>query len=624
MLVVALISFAVFWHWAFHDLPDLPEANSALWDVRREPAVTILDRQGRVLTVRGPRYGQAVTLDELPDHVPQAFIAIEDQRFYEHDGVDQQGTLRALAVNLRAGEIEQGGSTLTMQLIKNLILSPDRTVRRKVQEMRLALALERRLSKQEILELYLNRVYLGEQAYGIEAASQRYFDKPASELTLQQAALLAALPKAPSRLAPTANLDAAQARAQDVLQAMLEQGFIDEMTYLTAVSTPAEPIAGSELVADPAIFGHAYDAAVAEVTALLGEEELAPDLIVRTTIDADLQRAAHAAIMETINGAGADRTASQAALVSMTPEGAIRALVGGTDYTESQFNRAVQAERQPGSAFKPIVFAAALEAGYEPSSAFEDAPVDIDGWTPENFGGGYRGRVTIADALKRSINTVAVQVGAAIGTGPIVDMAERLGIDTPLAGHPSITLGAEEVTLKELTGAFLVFANDGVRRAPYLVEDVRTSRGSVLYQHDLTERSTALSQDTARAMSTMLQAVVRDGTGTRAQLGARPVAGKTGTSQNSRDAWFVGYTADFATGVWVGNDDDTAMANVTGGSLPATIWRDFMSEAEDGLPVTALNAPPPRRRSESEERLAAFYSELSSRFDALIEDPSGN
>lgn len=584
--------------------------------------MTILDTDGRTLAVRGPHYAQAVTLDELPGYVPQAFMAIEDHRFFEHDGVDLQGVFRALLVNLRAGGVEQGGSTLTMQLIKNLVLSPEQTIRRKVQEMRLALALERRLTKEEILELYLNRVYLGEQAYGIEAASQRYFNKPASELTLQEAALLAALPKAPSRLAPTVNLDAAQARAENVLQAMLNQGHIDSLTYLAGAATPAEPIAGSELAADPAVFGHIYDLAISRAETLLGPDATAPDLVVVTTIDSELQRAAHAALVEGLEGASGSVEGSEGALVAIDMNGAVRAMVGGRSYVESQFNRAVQARRQPGSAFKPIVFTAALERGYEPFTAVQDQPVDIEGWNPENFGGNFRGRVTLEDALKRSVNTVAAQVGQDIGAQAIVETAQRFGLPG-LAAHPSIALGTEEVTLENLTGAYLVFANDGQRRAPYLVEEIRTSRGSVLYAYEAPRPETVIGQDHARTMSTMLQGVVRDGTGRRAQLGGWAVAGKTGTSQNSRDAWFVGYTAQLAAGVWVGKDDDSSMGDMTGGGVPAGIWRDFMSAAHEGQGPRPLSAPAPLRRTETEERLAAFYSELSARFEALAEDPAG-
>lgn len=619
-MVAALFVLAFFWRWAFHDLPDLPGSASELWDVRREPAVRVVDTNIRTLTVRGPLYGQVVRLTELPSYVPQAFIAIEDRRFYQHDGLDRRGFLRAMMTNVRAGSVVQGGSTLTMQLIKNLILSPDRTMRRKLQEIRLALKLEQILTKDQILELYINRVYLGEQAYGVEAAAQRYFNKTAAELTLSEAALLAALPKAPSRLAPTVNLEQAQNRAEDVLQAMLRAEFITTLDYLSAVAEPAEPVEGSELVAEPSAFGHAIDAAISEARGILGDGDMPPDLILVTTLDSDLQRVAHAAVMSVLDEQGEDRNVGEAALVALSSDGAVRAMVGGRDYLESQFNRATQARRQPGSAFKPVVFAAALEEGYEPSSTFEDAPVDVEGWAPENFGGNYRGLITIEDALKRSINTIAAQVGLAMGPDVIVDMAIRLGITTPLSGVPSISLGAEEVSLIDLTAVYSVFANDGYRQDPFLIEEIRNSRGDIIYiRPEGEQRAPVITRPDARAMSTMLQAVIRDGTGTRAQLPNRQAAGKTGTSQNSRDAWFVGFTSYFTTGVWVGNDDDTPTSGVTGGQLPADIWQRFMAVAHEGLPTENLAAPPPRRRTEREERLVAFYSSLSASFEEIAE-----
>lgn len=621
VLVAVIFTFAFFWRWAFHDLPDIPNSASELWDVRREPAVRVVDVELRTLSVRGPLYGQVVRLTELPSYVPQAFIAIEDRRFYSHDGLDRRGFMRAMVTNVRAGEVVQGGSTLTMQLIKNLILTPDRTLRRKLQEIRLAFALEHILTKDQILELYINRVYLGEQAYGIEAAAQLYFDKPASELTLSESALLAALPKAPSRLAPTVNLERAQDRAEDVLQAMLRAEFITTLEYLAAVADPAEPVEGVELIAEATSFGHAIDAAIAEAQQILGDGDTPPDMVLVTTIDADLQLHAHTALNMVLEAFGEERRAGEAALVSLSSEGAIRSMVGGRDYLQSQFNRATQARRQPGSAFKPVVFAAALEAGYEPSSTFEDAPVEIEGWAPENFGGDYRGRITIEDALKRSINTVAAQAGLALGADTIVDMAMRLGITTQMAAVPSISLGAVEVSLQDLTAVYSVFANDGYRREPYIVQEIRNSRGDILYTRPEGEqRAPVITRPDARAMSTMLQAVIRDGTGARAAMDNFQAAGKTGTSQNSRDAWFVGYTSYFTTGVWVGNDDDTPTNGVTGGQLPADIWREFMVRAHQGLAPNNLSAPEPRRRTEREERLVAFYSSLSESFEDISDD----
>ncbi len=622
VVLAGAIGGAIAWRWAFHDLPALPEDAVALWEVRRESSVTLMGADGERLVVRGPRYGRPVRLEELPEHVPQAFLAIEDRRFYEHNGVDNRGLARAVIANLRAGATVQGGSTLTMQLVKNLILSPERTVRRKIQEIRIALALEEMLSKEEVLELYLNRVYLGERAYGIEAAARTYFGKAASELTVQEAAILAALPKAPSRLAPTENLEAARARAEDVLQAMLDAGYIDPLTYLTAVTLPAELTESAEIAYDPALFGHVFDAAVAEAEAALGEP-LPAVVTVHTSIDPVLQAAAHQAVSEIMDEAGEARNAGEAALVALDLDGRVRAMIGGRDYRESQFNRAVQAERQPGSAFKPVVFAAAFEAGLDPATTFRDRPIDIEGWQPENYGGGFRGRVTIADALKRSINTVAAQAGAQVGPAAVAEMAERLGVTSDLAEVPALALGAGEARLIDMTALYAAFANDGRRTQPRLVTEIRDARGALIWAApEPAPGRPVIEEQHARWMSTMLQSVVIDGTGTRAQLGAHRAAGKTGTSQNSRDAWFVGYTGYLTAGVWVGNDDDTPTDSVTGGQLPALIWRSFMADAHQGLEPRPLTAPAPRRRSAREEDLAAFYSDLSSRFEAILDSPS--
>ena len=619
LIAVMLVSFAFAgWHWAFHDLPSAPQSAAELWNVRREPAVTLADREGRVLAVRGPLYARAVALESLPEHVPQAFLAIEDQRFYQHTGVDFRGVARALWRNFRAGATVEGGSTITMQLVKNLMLTPDRELRRKIQEMRLARALERQLSKTEILELYLNRIYLGARAYGIEAAAERYFDKSATELTLAEAALLAALPKAPSRLDPTVNLDAARARAAQVLAAMEEAGYITATEHAEALADPAEPVADTSDPNATSNWGHAFDMALAEAQRLVPGD--IPDLIIRTTLDPALARAANETVERVLSEQGEAANAGEAAIVLLAPDGAIRAFAGGRDYRDSQFNRALQARRQPGSAFKPIVFAAALEAGYDPSSAVWDEPVDLEGWTPQNFSGSYRGLVTLQEALKRSINTVAVQVADEVGIGRIVEMGHRLGIRSDLPELPAIALGAAEVNLVELTAAYSVFANDGERRAPYFILSITNSRGDVLYEHRDPGAERALETETAQAMSTMLQDVVMTGTGRRAALPGRASAGKTGTSQSFRDAWFIGYTADYTAGVWVGNDDDSPMENVTGGGLPAQIWRDFMVQVHEGLPARALSAPAPRTRSEREERLAAFYSDLSAAFSELLED----
>lgn len=623
LIAAGAIGGAVAWRWAFHDLPDLPQSNDAFWDVRLEPSVTVLADDGTVMAVRGPLYGRRVRLEEMPAHLPQAFLAIEDRRFFDHDGVDWHGLARAFWVNLRAGRTVQGGSTLTMQLVKNLVLSPERSLRRKLQEIRLARQLERRLSKQEILELYLNRVYLGEQAYGVEAAARRYFQTTTSELSLQESALLAALPKAPTRLAPTANMEAALERARLVLSSMLEQGYIDPIAYLTASAIPAE-LAEALLAPETAqAMGHPFDAAVTEALAILGEDRAVPDMVITTTIDLRLQRAAQAALNDVLDAQGETRRAGEGALVALGPEGQVRALVGGRDYRESQFNRATQARRQPGSAFKPVVFAAAFEAGMDPATVFNDGPIDIDGWSPVNFGGRFVGPITIADALKRSVNTVAAQAGVRAGMTNVTAMAARMGLSTPMLPVPAMTLGAGEVRLLELTGAYSVFANDGRRRDPYLVREIRSARGELIWQADRRPNEAVLSVEHARWVSTMMQSVIIDGTGTRARVPGHRAAGKTGTSQNSRDAWFVGYTAHLTAGVWVGNDDDTPMQGVTGGQLPADIWSRFMIAAHEGVAPAPLSSPEPRRRSARDEQLAAFYSSLSSRFDAELRSSGG-
>jgi penicillin-binding protein 1A len=624
LVVTGSLAGAVAWRWAFHDLPELPQSVDALWDVRLEPSVTVLADDGTVMAVRGPLYGRRVPLEEMPAHLPQAFLAIEDRRFFDHDGVDWHGLARSFWVNLRAGRTVQGGSTLTMQLVKNLVLTPERSLRRKLQEIRLARELERRLSKQEILELYLNRVYLGEQAYGVEAAARRYFQTTTAELSLQEAALLAALPKAPTRLAPTANMEAALARARLVLSSMLEEGFIDPIAYLTASAIPAELAEALLAPGDAQALGHAFDAAVAEALAILGEDRIIPDMVITTTIDLTLQRAGQAALNSVLDAQGEARRAGEGALVALGPEGQVRALVGGRDYRVSQFNRATQARRQPGSAFKPVVFAAAFEAGMDPATVFNDGPIDIDGWSPVNFGGRFVGPITIADALKRSVNTVAAQAGVRAGMTNVTGLAARLGLSTPMLPVPAMTLGAGEVQLLELTGVYAVFARDGWRRDPYLVREIRSARGELIWEADRArEGESVLSVEHARWVSTMMQSVIIDGTGTRARVPGHVAAGKTGTSQNSRDAWFVGYTAHLTAGVWIGNDDDTPMQGVTGGQLPAEIWAQFMIAAHEGVEPAPLTAPAPRRRSARDEQLAAFYSSLSARFDAELTSSGG-
>jgi len=624
ILVVATVlaaAAALAWRALFDDMPALPPV-AELWVAGREPSLEVRARDGSLIARRGPLYAEYVPASELPGHLVDAFLAAEDRRFHDHRGADPRALARALWLNWRAGETLQGGSTITQQVIKNFVLSPEQTFRRKAQEIRLALALERVMGKGEILDLYLNRVYLGERAYGAEAAAQRYFGKSAREATLAESALLAALPKAPSRLSPVENYEAAWARARDVLGRMQEYGMIDAAAVAAAappeIRGDGEP--GAE-AADGLDWGYAIDLVAARARQLA--PSASPDLIVVATLDPALQRRAETAVRTALSESGAALNAGQGALVALDYSGAVRALVGGRSYADSQFNRAVQARRQPGSAFKPFVYAAALEAGLSPATVREDQPLDLAGWSPENFGGGFRGRVTLRDALKRSINTVAAQLGDQLGAGTIAALAQRFGVESPLRAHPSLALGSSEVTLLELTAAYAVFARDGVYAEPYLIDSVSNTRGRTLYRRPDSPGRAVFDAEHASTMTGMLQEVVVGGTGARAAIGERPAAGKTGTSQASRDAWFIGYTAQLAAGVWVGNDDDSPMRGVTGGGLPAEIWRAFMLAAHEGLTVEPLNAPPPPERTPLEERLAAFYAELESAFAEEIAAQEG-
>ena len=604
------------WFWLFDGLPRVPDPQS-LWAMNRQPSVTFVDRTGEVLAVRGPYYGEAVRLQELPPFVPQAFLAIEDRRFYEHRGVDRQALIRAAAVNIGAGgKTRQGGSTITQQLVKNLFLKPDRTLRRKVQEMILAGRIERQLTKEQILELYLNRIYLGEQAFGVDAAARRYFGKPASRLTAPEAALLAALPKAPTELSPTRNFKGAKERQAIVLQAMVDQSFItpeDRDRFANAAIKVSKPLPPEGEL------GYAFDMATDEARRLGGR--LPQDLVITLTIDPDLQNNAARIVREFTLAAGGRKKPLQGALMSVDRDGAIVALVGGTGYSKSKFNRVWQARRQPGSTFKMFVYAAALEHDLSPDDVRYDEPVTIRGWTPKNYGEGYRGAVTLRTAFAQSLNTVAAQVGEEVGQDKVVEIAQRFGVTTPLQPVPALSLGASEVTLYDLTNAFAVMMRGGARLNPHLVDAVRDTRGAPVYQFVPAEPEQVYDEDLAERLTGMMGRVVQTGTGVRARLPGRDVAGKTGTSSDWRDAWFVGFTADYTTGVWVGYDDYTPMAQIAGSGPPAEIWAEFMTYASRNLPATPLagvEPPPPPTRRQFE--IASFYDALSAAFGAAFGD----
>jgi penicillin-binding protein 1A len=523
--------------------------------------------------------------------------------------VDGRSIARAFRANWLAGGVVQGGSTLTQQVAKNVFLSPEQTLRRKAQEAVLAVRLEQVLTKDEVLQLYLDRVYFGENAYGVEAAAQTYFGKSAREVTLSEAALLASLPKAPTRLDPTNDMNAAIQRSRVVLSLMRAEGWITPEQQQAALATPPtlapEPPGEGEL-------GYVIDMAAEQAKQLVGAGQ--PDMIIRLTIDPQLQAAGAAAVRDVIRARGGRSRARQAALVALGPDGAVRVLVGGVDHRSSPFNRATQAKRQPGSAFKPFVFASALEDGVRPNDIRVDRPVRYGSWRPENYGGGYRGSMTVQEALQHSVNTVAVQLAAETGRQKVGSLARRFGLNSiPERPALSVALGAYEVTLLELTGAYQVFQRGGQAAQPYLIEQITTARGDLRYARAPSAPIRVYDAPLNTLMVAMMKRVIQAGTGQRGDIG-RPAAAKTGTSQNWRDAWFVGFTPDWTAGVWVGNDNNRPMNRVVGGDLPAQIWRRFMLHAHRGLPPRDFPAlvPPERAREAGlADTRAAFYSTLA-------------
>jgi len=557
--------------WFAWDLPSVEELAPAA-EITRRPGVTILAADGSLIAGYGDLYGQRLTVNELPPELVQAVIAIEDRRFFDHPGVDVRGLLRATVANVMAGGVVQGGSTLTQQLAKNLFLTPERSLNRKIKELILALALEHKFEKDELLTIYLNRVYLGAGTYGVEAAAQRYFGISARNVDTYQAAVLAGLLRAPSRLNPDNDSDAAHRRAVTVLTAMVDAGYLKSAEAGTIAGT-RRPGRGDTASPRPRVAGEARryfaDWTLEHAAGYAGGQGV--DLSVKTTLDPRLQGLAEAAV------SSIDTMGAQVALVAMRDDGAVLAMVGGKRYGASQFNRATTALRQPGSAFKPIVYLPALEAGMSPDSRVADAPITVDGWAPRNFTGTFRGEVTLREAMARSLNTVAVRLSEDVGRDRVVQAARRLGITAPLAPLPSIALGAGEVTPLELAAAYAVFANGGFAVTPYGVSEVRQD-GDVVFQRARATSRRVVDAETAAQMTDMLRAVVDWGTGRSAGFGVA-AAGKSGTSQDFRDAWFIGYVGNLVTAVWVGNDNNSPMDRVTGSTIPAAIWRAFMAPA---------------------------------------------
>jgi penicillin-binding protein 1A len=557
-----------------------------LYAVNRPLAFTFLDAKGNEVGHRGAIVGARLKLEEMPAFLPAAFIAMEDRRFYSHNGIDPRGLARAIILDLKARDLVAGGSTISQQTAKIVYTQQQRTFSRKLSELVSAAGLEKSLTKDQILQLYLNRIYLGSGAYGVDGASRVYFGKSAKDLNLAQAAMLATLTRAPSVFSPRRDLLRAQQRASLVLDSMVDNGAITEEQAAEARAHPAVIVDRTTSNARNYYLDTAADEALKLAT--INGQPPASDLVVYTTMEPAIQEAARLAAVNTITKYKKRTRASEAAVVVMKPDGAVSALLGGVDYRESVFNRATQANRQPGSAFKPFVYLAALEAGISPWETRDDEPVDIAGYTPTNFGGKYFGTVTLADALAHSVNTIAVTLAQEVGIRNVIAVARRVGIHSPMQANASLALGTAEVTPLELTAAYAVFANGGYRVQPYMVTRIDIS-GRPVYTRAAPQPQRVLDHEVVQDLNAMMYGVVIGGTGGNASLKGREAAGKTGTTQDSKDAWFVGYTTDYVAAAWIGNDDAKPTRNVTGGTLPAYIWRDTMLAAEKGLPFKPLD-----------------------------------
>ena len=555
-----------------HDLPDTEHLSGPETPL----SVSVLAADGSEVAAVGEMWGELVPVGEMAPVLPQAVLAIEDRRFYTHGGIDAFGVIRAAWQNAVEGRVVAGGSTISQQVAKLVFLSPERSVRRKIQEAMLAFWLEREFSKDEILTIYLNRAYFGARAYGVDAAARRYFGRSARDLDTAQAAMIAGLLKAPSRYSPANDLALARKRAGVVVDAMVDAGFLAEDEGTAAKARVATL---SVLPRRGPSAGYFVDWVLEQVPGYVGRDHGA--LHVRTTLDPARQRAAQAALTETLAAAGKGRRIGQGALVALDESGAVRAMVGGRDHGTSVFNRATQARRQPGSAFKTVVYLAAMEDGLTPDDRIEDAPITVAGWSPRNYDGEYRGLVTVREGFARSINTVAVRVGLRAGVKRIRATARRLGIESVLPADASLALGTGEVTLLELTSAYVVLANGGARALPHGIVEIRNRAGDVLYSRAGSGAGRAADAAAVAAMRDLLGSTVAWGTGRAAALPETlgRAYGKTGTSQKFRDAWFIGWADGLTTGVWLGNDDGSPMDEVTGGSYPADIWRRFMVDA---------------------------------------------
>jgi penicillin-binding protein 1A len=561
------------------EIPSLPP-------IRRDPQITYLDRTGAVIGVRGGRYGPPVDIASLPAYVPAAFVSIEDRRFYEHAGVDPFGMARALVADLTEGRTAQGGSTITQQLARNLFLSNEQTLERKGQEMVYATELEQRFTKKQILGMYLSRIYFGSGAYGLEAASERYFDKPARLLTLREAAMLAAIPKSPTEYDPVSQPQRSAERSALVLDAMVQSGAITGAQRTRALARPAR-VWKSARTAGAQYFVDWIDGPVRKTAG-----PLRTDMIVDTTLDlaaeADAEAAAKA-VVDRFARAGA----SQAALVAVDPSGRVRAFIGGVDYDASAYDRATLAHRQTGSAFKPFVYLTAMEAGRTPETIEVDEPVTIDGWSPHDFEPSFLGSITLTTALTQSVNTVAARLADEIGRPNVAATARRLGIISPVNTDPAMALGTSQLTPLEMAQAYDAFANGGNRVSAYGIERIRTEAGRIIWNRQPVAPVPVIQNPPLGEMLGMMRQVIASGTGARGAIPGYDLAGKTGTTSDFKDAWFCGFTGGLTTVVWMGRDDNAPMRGITGGSAPTEVWRDFMRAALPRLPHGPIPPGPP-------------------------------
>ncbi len=559
-------------------LPDIDNIDK----IDKKPSIIVKSSSGDIVATYGDVYGKFITYEELPKHLVDAVVATEDRRFFHHAGVDFIGIARAAWVNYQSGRVVQGGSTITQQLAKNIFLTSERTLKRKFQEALLAVLLEAKYSKKEILSIYLNRVYLGAGCFGVDAAAHRYFGKSATEIDVAESAIIVGLLKAPSSYSPTTNPELAEKRAAQIVKNMEDAGYITQQQAREEIMTI---LAGGEYGGASFNVYYYTDWLIAKLPELIGDAK--EDIVIESTLDAKLQNLAEEKIKKVMTEQGKKANATQASLVLMKPNGAVLAIVGGKNYRASQYNRAFQSQRQPGSAFKTFIYITALKQGVVQNDFYEDMPISYGSWRPTNYGGEYEGLMTVREAFSKSVNTIAVQMIEKVGIGNVISTANEMGIKSPMGSDLSLALGTSEVNLVELTSAYSTIANNGIAKEPYGIKKIYNKAGELIYEHKEDEFEQVISSDVVSRANDLLASVVESGTGRRAIID-RPSFGKTGTSQEFRDAWFIGYTGNLVAGVWVGNDNNKSMKKVTGGSIPASIWHDVMLAAHAGLPVIEL------------------------------------